>query len=60
VSVWGARGDLGDGLFRAWRMSCRQLRMMSVDELLGNLTLLGNHVRVSMIRRARVPQIQTL
>jgi hypothetical protein len=58
--VRGASGDLGAGLFRACRMSCRQLRVISVDLLLGNLTLLGNHARVLMIPRARVSQIQIL
>jgi hypothetical protein len=58
VLVRGASGDFGAGFFKACRMSWRQFRMTSVEELLGSLTLVGNQVKVSIIRIARVSQIQ--
>jgi hypothetical protein len=51
-------GDAGAGFFRACTMSWRLFMMMSVEELGGIVTLVGNQVMVSQIRSALVSQIQ--
>ena len=60
VSVHGASGDFGAEFFKACKMSWRQFRMTSVEELSGSLTLVGNQVKVLIIWIARVSQIQML
>jgi hypothetical protein len=59
LSDWGMRGERGSGFWRAWAISRRLAKIMSVEELLGMATLVGNHVTVSHKRMPRVSQIQT-
>ncbi len=49
LSVSGAKGEPGDGLFKACRMSRMQARMRSLEEASGIVTFLGNHEMVSQI-----------
>jgi hypothetical protein len=51
-------GEHGFGFCSAWAMSCRLDKIMSVDELLGIATFVGNHVTVSHTHTSRVSQIQ--
>ena len=55
----GARGDAGEGCFRAVMMSLEAARMRSADDAVGITTWDGNHERVSALRSARVSVIQT-
>jgi hypothetical protein len=47
LSMRGGRGELLDGLLRAWMMSLAPAMMRSTDEARGMVTLDGNQVRVS-------------
>lgn len=53
-SVSGAIGERGLGLVRALVMSRREVAMISSEELWGIWTFVGNQVRVSQMRMARV------
>jgi hypothetical protein len=54
LSDWGMNGDRGSGFCSAWAMSRRLAKIMSVDELLGIATFVGNHATVSHTRTSRV------
>ena len=60
LSVRGARGDAGVGLFRADTISHRAARIMSVLELCGIFTCFGNHVSMSQMRVDRIEMIHAL
>jgi hypothetical protein len=55
---WGMSGERGSRFCSAWAMSRRLAKIMSVDELLGITTFVGNHVTVSHTRTSRISQIQ--
>ena len=57
-SLVGAMGVRGLGRRRALVMSRSDARMMSLLELWGIETVLGNHATVSQMRVARVSSIQ--
>ena len=58
LSVSGANGKPGDGLFRATTMSLMPARIRSLDDLSGIMTLVGNQDTVLQMRSARVSHIQ--
>jgi hypothetical protein len=60
LSVNGANGELGDGLWRAAMMSWRPARMRSVEDARGMGMWDGNQDTVSVIRAARVAITQTV
>jgi hypothetical protein len=59
VSVQGAIGVRGDGFWSALTMSHRLAMMVSVLELAGIGTWVGNHVSVSQMRVAQISHIHT-
>ena len=59
VGKMGATGERVDEFCKAYAMSWRLVMMVSLDELVGRLTLVGNQETVSHIRMARVVHIQT-
>ena len=60
LSVSGSSGEPGEGLVSAARMSVMPARIKSLEEAIGMVTFVGNHVMVSQVRVARVSQIQTV
>ena len=54
LSVSGANGDPGDGLFRATTMLLMPVRIRSLDDVSGIVTLVGNQDTVSQMCSARV------
>jgi hypothetical protein len=54
----GARGELLDGLSRAWMMSLALAMMRSTEEARGMVTLDGNQVRVLKMRSRQMSHIQ--
>ena len=58
LSVSGANGEPGDGLFRAATMLLMLARIRSLDDASGIVTLVGNQDTVSQMRSARVSHIQ--
>jgi hypothetical protein len=59
LSVRGARGEPGGGLFRAVVMSLRPARMRSLEEARGMVTCVGNNETVSTMRSVRKSHGQT-
>ena len=60
LSVRGANGDPGDGWCSACKMSRTPARMRSLDDASGIFTLVGNQMRVSHNRVARVSHSHTV
>ena len=56
----GASGELGDGWWRACRMSRMPAKMRSLDDANGMVSFVGNPERVSQMRVARISQSQTV
>jgi hypothetical protein len=60
LSVRGARGEPGEGFWRASVMSCKPARIRSFEEARGMVTLVGNQETVSAMRSARESHSQTV
>jgi hypothetical protein len=60
LSVSGAKGEPGEGLLSARRMSRMPARIRSLDDASGIVSFLGNHDTVSHTRSVLVSQTQTL
>jgi len=58
LSVRGARGDPADGFCRALMMSLAAALMVSTDDAVGMVTLVGNQLSVLQMRVLRVFHIQ--
>ena len=58
LSVSGANGETGDGLFRAATMLLMPARIRSLDDASGFVTLVGNQDTVSQMHSARVSHTQ--
>lgn len=60
LSVSGAKGEPGEGLLSARRMSRMPARIRSLDDASGIVSFLGNHDTVSHTRSVLVSQTQIL
>ena len=60
LSVSGASGEPGNGLFRAATMLLMLARIRSLDDVSSIMTLVGNQDTVSQMRSARVSHTQII